>query len=520
MAFTTKDPSDFLLPGTTFGLLGKVGFQGASDELLFSPTLFGRIGPDLEYLLSYTGRRSDDIRLGGDVGTLPNSAEDLDSGLGKLVWRLTPHDQLGLSVLRFGEEGRVPANPASTDTAPASLVDRETEQVTYRLGYRHENPDNPYLNLDTFAYFTTMDITEFRVTDGRRDDIELDTVGFDLRNTTRLGDPRKQRHVLTYGVEGYRDSQDAVRAGGPNTLFPNADATTVALYIQDEVTLWDRWILIPGVRWDRWENESPNQRNRADSELSPKLGSLLKITDSLFLEANYAEGFRAPTFGELFIAGTHFPGAVFVPNPDLDPEKSRNVEAGVRIKRDRLLFEHDRLLVRGAYFRNKVEDFIDFQVTFVPPAGPLEFKAVNVQDAIIRGYEAELMWEFPPGFTLSANYTDTRGTNETDDVPLATIPPRKGVVGLSYRHAPWALTVGGRAQIVDAQDRVPPGVQRTGGYTVYDIFAGWEPGGALAGLRVDLGVDNVTDHLYRRHLAGIPEAGINPKATVSYIVRW
>lgn len=152
----------------------------------------------------------------------------------------------------------------------------------------------------------------------------------------------------------------------------------------------------------------------------------------------------------------------------------------------------------------------------------MQFKPVNVQDAVIEGYEAELEWEFAPGFIFSGNYSQARGTNETDAQPLATIPPKKGVIGLTYFHAPWDVVVGARAQLVDGQDRVPAGVSPTPGYTVYDLFLSWTPRQvrSLDGMRFHVGIDNFTDKRYRRHLAAIPEAGINPKVSVSYTIGW
>jgi hemoglobin/transferrin/lactoferrin receptor protein len=522
VAFTTKDPSDYLPPEATFGISSPFGFQGVNDEFLASPAIFGRLGSSVEYLFNFIGRYGGDIRLGSDLGRLRDSAEDLDSGIAKLVWKLTPHDEVKLSWVGFRDEGRVPDNPAVDTADPNALLDRTTQQFTYRLGYRHVDPANPYLDLEGFVYLTTMDLIERRVSDRRRDDVDFDTLGFDLRNAMRFGDPATHHHVVTYGVEGYRDSQKGTRAGRANVFFPEADAHTLAPYLQDEITLWDRWTIIPGLRWDRWQNQAKGQSDRTESRFSPKIGTVLRLADFLFLEANYAEGFRTPHFGELFIPGTHFPGSAFVPNPDLGPEKGRNLDLGFRVKRDRLFFGHDRLVFRNAYFRNSLDDFIDFQATFVPPRGPLHFTPVNVQEALIEGYEAALAWEWYPGLTFSGNYTQARGTNETAGQPLATIPPRKGVLGLTYVYAPWDLTVGGRVQLVDSQKRVPEGVQATPGYTVYDIFASWPPRRRrwLEGLRLNVGIDNLTDKRYRRHLAAIPEAGINPKVSVSYSATW
>lgn len=169
----------------------------------------------------------------------------------------------------------------------------------------------------------------------------------------------------------------------------------------------------------------------------------------------------------------------------------------------------------------QLDDFIDFAVTTDPRSRQLQFRPVNIQAALIKGFEAELAWAFYEGFEFFANYTDITGDNKTDGEPLVTIPPRKGVLGLSDTYAPWWLTVGGRMQIVDDQNRVPEGVPRTGGHTVYDVFANWQPQhGLLKGLRVDVGIDNLTDKEYRRHVSGIPEAGINPKLTLSYSRSW
>lgn len=521
LVLTTKDPADYLEPDAHFGFATKFGFQEVNTEFLASPTLFGRLGDNLEYLLSATTRHAGDIRLGGDAGRLDNSAERLYSGLGKLVWYMTPFDELKLSIQGFEETGEVPTNPATDTTDPASVVDRQSRQLTYRLGYTHQNTTQPWFNFHGFVYYTTLDITERLLADDRPEDIAFDTVGFELRNVTRIPVSRPHQHVLTYGLEWYRDSQEARRAGGPDTLLPDADVTSLALYLQDEISLWNRLFIVPAIRWDYLVQNADGQPEVTDGELNPKIGGTLKITDSLFVEANYAEGFRAPNFGELFISGTHFPGAIFVPNTALKPEKSQNIDVGVRLQRERVLFDQDRFLLRSTYFRNALDNFIDFEVGFNPITRQLEFRPVNVQEALIEGFEVELLWAFAAGFEFFGNYTDITGDNETDDEPLANISPRKGVLGLSYTHMPWCLTVGGRVQIVDDQERVPEGVSRTPGYTVYDLFANWQPlTGALRGLRVNVGIDNITDKEYRRHLAGIPEAGINPKVTILYTKNW
>ena len=527
LAMSTADPADFLEEDDRMGGQLKLGFQGVSDEWLTGGMLFGRLGPDAEYLGSVTVRAAQDVELGGDAGRLENSAEALRNGLGKLIWRPARHSELRFSMQGFEEDGEVPTAPDVARTGPpASLVDRRTTQMTYRVGYTFENNENPYLRFAGFAYLTSMDIRRRRLSDDRPDATAYDTAGFDLRNSSDLRLSPSHRHVLTYGLEYFHDRQRAERDGTPYLLFPDADADTVSLYLQDEVSLGERVFLVPALRWDRFRNETAGQDDVTDSHLSPKLGGVFRVTDFLYLEANYAEGFRSPAFQDLYISGTHFPGAIFIPNPALKPETSRNVDAGLRLRRTGVLADDDRVLFKLAWFRNRVDDFIAIRSTVNPLTQHVESQFVNVQKALIHGIEAELRWVFLTGLDVWASYTDIRGddltaVDEAGDVPLAGIQPRKGVIGVSYTHWPWDVTVGGRVQMVAAQDRVPDDVQTTPGYSVYDVFASWQPhAGPLQGFRVDVGADNLTDKAYRRHLAAIPEAGINPKATISYARRW
>ena len=527
LAMSTVDPADFLEEEDRMGGDLKLGFQGVSEEWLTGGMLFGRLGPNVEYLGSFTLLAAQDIELGGDAGRLDNSAAALRNGLGKLVWRPARHSELRFSMQGFEEDGEVPTAPnVARTSSPSTLVDRQTTQMTYRVGYTFENDENPYLRLSGFAYLTSMDIRRRRLSDDRPDATRYDTAGFDLRNSSDVRLSPSHRHVLTYGIEYFHDRQRAEREGDPYLLFPDADADTVSLYLQDEVSLGERVFIIPALRWDRFRNETAGQDDVTDSHLSPKLGGVFKVTDFLYLEANYAEGFRAPAFQDLYISGTHFPGAIFLPNHELKPEKSRNVDAGLRLRVTGVLAEDDHVLFKLAYFRNRVDDFIDSHSTLNPLTQHVETQFVNVQKALIHGIEAELRWVFMTGLDVWASYTDIKGDditagNEAGDVPLEGIQPRKGVVGVSYTHWPWGVTVGGRVQMVAGQYRLPENVQTTPGYSVYDVFASWQPhAGPLQGLRVDVGADNLTDKAYRRHLAAIPEAGINPKATISYARTW
>ena len=618
VAMETKDPSDYLAPDMQYGIRQKFGYQYANEELLSTTTLSARLTDQVEVMTSGTFRAGENVRLGGDLDRLSNSAQDTAANLSKIVWRPTQYDEAEFSVQATRQAAQIPFQANTMPAQQASIADRVNRQITYRLGYTHNDPANPYVDIRGFVYLTTLDVTESRITDpDQRDDFGFDTFGYDLRNSMNFGNPSTHHHIVTFGSEYFRNTQKSQgsrytneffvytpgqpcnpRAGllpprcgfvppyfttpipagltagtvplGAETFFPAAEADTFALYVQDEMTIMDRVTLIPALRWDNWENRAAGRETKSVGVLNPKIGTVIQVTDFLFLTANYAHGFRQPTFSELFISGTHLPGSVFRPNPDLKPERSRNIDAGFRVNLPKVLSGNDQFIFKGTYFRNTFKDFIDFVSggtgrlhvcntetpnfrqgqrpcpwisfgtsarpgfhlgTLLQPGQPSIQTFRNVPDALIHGVEAEFQWRAHENIVLSGNYTFTHGTDKTNGRPINNIPPNRGVLGIDYFYDDWGLNLGARSQMVADQDRVPvsndPFVAGTPtpGYVLFDIWANVQPARALLpelpkswlqGFRVNLGVDNLTDRNYRRHLSSLPEAGVNPKISFWY----
>lgn len=64
-----------------------------------------------------------------------------------------------------------------------------------------------------------------------------------------------------------------------------------------------------------------------------------------------------------------------------------------------------------------------------------------------------------------------------------------------------------------------PATERRDSYHVFDVYAVWQPAdGMLKGVRLDLGVDNITDEDYEVVAAGVSEPGRNYKAAISYTI--
>ena len=87
------------------------------------------------------------------------------------------------------------------------------------------------------------------------------------------------------------------------------------------------------------------------------------------------------------------------------------------------------------------------------------------------------------------------GKNEGDEVTIST---PSGDISLEYQTG--SVNYGLRANFADTQDRFDSRVLdtgRTGGYTVYDLYAGFEP---TPNIRFTMGISNLTDKRYATHL--------------------
>src|SRR5690606_14791388 len=107
------------------------------------------------------------------------------------------------------------------------------------------------------------------------------------------------------------------------------------------------------------------------NETTGALGYDLHLNDAWTVGVAGSTGFHAPTFSDLYYPGSE--------NPDLNPEKSRNVEAHVR-------YEKDGLNLGATVYQNKISDLLTWDNS--------TFRMENVDRATIRGatLTAEYEW--------------------------------------------------------------------------------------------------------------------------------
>lgn len=552
--FRTVTPDDFLAPGETFGARVGAGVQTVNEELLGTFTAYGKPLEGLDLLGSVTVRDSGDIEL-GDGNRLDSTDDSILSGLVKGGIDLGDHHRVEASYLRFANDAEEPNN--GQGLGGNDLVDKEIRSDNVRLAYSFNDPGNRWIDLDIAGYYTAFQADELRLEEtvsGPRGELlkrDVETLGFRLDNRSRFNLAEGADVTFTYGTEVYRDEQDGAAGDGERGGVPDADALFAGFFGQAEFNLTNplglpgELLILPGLRFDRYESSSDDvDDENVESRLSPRIGLSYLPQEWLLIFANYAEAFRAPTFNELFLTGTHFRIGDnvnrFVPNPDLKPQTTQTVEFGAGLTFDEIAFARDTFSIKATHFRIWGDDFINQSVNQPTPFFPIGGQPIpdgscdiripgacdgtttvdNVPEAELWGSEIEASYE-NDRILLGFGFSMIDGENEDTGEKLGGLTPNTYTFNTGLKLPEIDSLIGWRAVIAQQFDEVNNDSQRRQPYDVHDFYFAYEPsGGLLEGFRLDLGIDNAFDEEYARVFTGANEAGRNFKAAVSYSLNW
>jgi hemoglobin/transferrin/lactoferrin receptor protein len=370
-------------------------------------------------------------------------------------------------------------------------------------------------------------------------------------------------HLLTYGTTVKRQETTGLRQGSaicarvfgscravgaaspnasdhliPSSDFPNPTTTSYGLFAQDEIR-WNDWTFLPALRYDytrlnpKITQEFLNAvaltnagqvdgKDKTWHRLSPKFGLTYAITDQYTWYGQYAEGFRTPTAKALYGRfENRTTGYIVEPNPNLDPEKSKSYETGLRGR-----FEAGSFDV--AVFYNKYRDFIN-EDAINPGDTQLKFQSANIKHATIKGAEFKGRLNLdrfgaPKGLYSLGSLAYAYGRNDDNGEPINSINPLTGVLGLGFEQdnygglLSWTLVK--RKDRVDGSNfHAPDGIAtsspfKSPGYGVLDLSGFYKVSNDIT---INAGLYNLTDKKYwrwddLRGYDGVGEAGVTSPA--------
>ena len=530
----TVDAADILDSGQIVGGRIKGGFSNQGREFIGSGTLALQYG-DFDALGFISYRPMGEDLEDGTGDPIANSEIDAVNGIVKFGFSPGDH-RFEVSYNVYDDEGVTPPN-ADAAASSTNVVNRELSYQTVRGEWTWQPDDNPLFDVSALVYFNDAEVTEDRIFDGRLNETEYTTLGFELVNRTDLdlGVPVR----LSYGIEAFQDEQEALSDGAARLSTPNATARYFSAFAQGDIELPYGFTLTPGLRFDSFDADPEGDfPDLSDSEVSPKLALQWRPVDPLQLWVNASQSFRAPSITELYNDGTHFgfveppanpfaPTLIFdnrfVPTPDLEPERSRALEIGGRWSESDLVWQGDAFTFSVSAYYADVENFIDSVVTdFGAPtfdfrANTLTFLGTTFNrnvDAKLWGFEAELDYDADDWF-FGSGLTIPRGT-DGDGGNLGSIPQDRLVFTGGVRPLE-GLELGARATLLKGQDKVPVGGLTTDGTAIFDLFGSYEPNLAgLEGATLRFGIDNLTDRTYQLAGNGLNQAGRAYKLSASF----
>ncbi len=223
-----------------------------------------------------------------------------------------------------------------------------------------------------------------------------------LEGATTLQWKASARHDLLADLSFTRSHIDYAHLRLPvNPTLPallQADLSRVtrnaeALTLQDQMEVNPRLTVTLGLRGDHYED--------VGDRITPRAGAVFRATDRHIFKVQYAEGFRPPTFWELYAPG--------YANPDLTFETMRTLEAGY-------VYHQPDAAVRLTAFRSNIADML---YLVLPPPGPGPTIFRNDTSARMHGVEGEIERQESEHFRWLANASwvhtwDGRSTSAPD----------------------------------------------------------------------------------------------------------
>lgn len=247
----------------------------------------------------------------------------------------------------------------------------------------------------------------------------------------------RARHALVAGVDVRRDRASiavfpTTQFLGGGTLaarstFSRGTAATWALYAQDQFALSDRLTITFGGRYDAWRTYRGQSQaadgapttefpDRTAGAVTGKVAALLALGRGAVARASVGTAFRSPTVFDLYRDLRLASGTLLLGNPNVDPERMRSWEFGIRQE-----LAGRRLFADVAYYENHIRDLIFRSLDLAADPSGLTQRMLNAGRARTRGVETALTARPLSWLTFRPTYTFTHPLIVRNDLSPQTV---------------------------------------------------------------------------------------------------
>ncbi len=352
--------------------------------------------------------------------------------------------------------------------------------------------------------------------------------------------------ILFYGVEYVLNDVDSkgeitdIRSGisqlGPSR-YPLSTWSSMAVYVNDEYRLSKKISIQGGLRYNYFILNADFSNNLdfypfsfSESEinngaLTGSIGGVFHPNNNWAIKANFGTAFRSPNVDDIGKIFDSEPGAVTIPNPNLEAENAYNFDAGVAkvfsdlMKLDITAFYTilDHAMVR----RNDQINGLDsiFYEGVLSQVQTIQ----NAAKANVYGVQLGLEVKLPADLSFSSDLNFQKGEEELDDgsiSPSRHAAPLFGRSSLSFKKNKLYMELYAVYQGEKANDDLPDSEKSKDEIYAKDADGhNYAPAWYTLNFKANYnfnptfslmaGLENITDQRYRPYSSGISGAGRN-----------
>ena len=505
---TTKDASDFLEDGDTFAFRQKFGYETNGQSPLSTSILAFAPTDDLEALLFF-GVRTSENRDDGDGNEILGTEFEQTSGLAKLSYRLD-----GASTFTAAyQQNQIPERDVNYNVydpgvdAVFGRVDRDIEDATGYLEYSYNPEENDLIDLTARLQFKREEVALDPVTNPfmtplLEADHLTETLSATVQNTARF-DTGKASHDLTTGLEiGQRERSSLTDAGTNDPSAPGGTDDFLALFVMDEIGVTDRLTLTPALRYETQRLTSENNPAVADGTTfeddswTGQLAARFEVTDAFSVFGTVAHNENLPLIDN-------------VTNENVDvTEKADTVEVGMAFDGFDVFTRDDSLSAKLTAYQTQIRDGRTYSFTTTVFNSSIDLHGLELEASYVHP-------KFYLDFAAAANRGKVTERSDGTDVDeyFAQSTADNIELTLGKRFADDQLDVFLTVDHNFANDRTEATTGPTApsdAYTLYDIGVGYKPqSGALEGTEFRASFDNILNTDYRQYGSSRNGAGRN-----------
>lgn len=259
---------------------------------------------------------------------------------------------------------------------------------------------------------------------------------------------KRDIYTVTYNIADWRN-KDSV---GPIANQTGGTDTSYALYVQDEIKLFDKLTTYLGGRYDSVTAQGyiegaggvatrTTYAATTQTHFSPKVSMVYRPQEQTTFRASVGNAFHAPQLRDTFGWWTPMTGYTFTPNPTLKPEIVTSWELGVEQQ------VGDGTLLRATYYENSLKDLI-----YRTQDDTLKVQGVaNAGAAKVKGVELEARQKLTSELTAFANvtYNNSKFTRNpakvlTEGKRMTNTPDKMANLGIQAATGPWSGSLLGK----------------------------------------------------------------------------